>query len=174
MIRRQNLATLAGILALFSVFILQEASAQTPTDAPGPVLQIGPGLVPGVGVEVAYLDMERMYTRDVVFYSHVQTGVLENEGSLQLTASLGVTARIIGILETMNLARPRSFDIHIGARIGPGLTFGFDETSLEKNQRFSLTLEPIARYVQQIGRRDYFVELGIVRPSLRFGTLISL
>lgn len=177
MIRPQNHIVI-GIAILISLVPSQVSRAQGAGPGAGPLegpgMQAGLGVLPGVGIQVAYFDAERMYVRDVVFYSHVQPGVFENEGNLQVSGSIGVAARIVGILETVGAISPRLFDVHVGARVGPGLTFAFDESVLEKNQRFSLTLEPVVRLVQGVGQRRYYIELGIIRPSLRFGMLFSL
>ena len=138
------------------------------------LLQLGIGVLPGVGMQAAYIDQRRMYTRDAVFYGHVQPGFFENDGSVQVSGALGFSVRIIGILVTTGAISDRGYDIDIGARLGPGLTFGFSETPLEKNQRFSLTLEPTLRMIKEIGSRRYYLETGIVRPSIRMGALISL
>ncbi|NND72139.1 MAG: hypothetical protein HKN43_11235 [Rhodothermales bacterium] len=173
MIRPQNhiVVTLSILMLLFTAM---DCRAQSIGSLEGTGIQAGIGFLPGVGIQVAYFDAKRMYVRDVVFYTHLQPGIFENSGSLQISGSLGAAVRIIGILETIGAMSPRLFDVHLGARIGPGLTFAFDESSLEKNQRFSLTLEPLARFVQEVGGRRYYMELGIVRPSLRFGLLFSL
>ena len=150
------------------------SAAQPNPSAPSRSIQAGIGVLPGIGVQVGFIDQERMYTRDVVFQAHLQPGLFENSGNVQISGVIGASLQIFGILETIGAIEPRTFDIHVGARIGPGLTFAFDESSLEKNQRFSLTLEPVARAIQTIGGRFYYVEVGIVRPSIRFGMMLRL
>lgn len=137
-------------------------------------LQLGLGILPGAGLQAGYVDQKRMYTRDAAFYGHIQPGVFENDGSAQVSAAIGFSLRIIGLLETVNAINERTYDIDVGVRLGPGLTFAFDETPLQKNQRFSLTLEPVLRLSRGQNRYRYYLETGIVRPSIRFGTLVRV
>lgn len=177
-IRPINQISYAGIvvasilLLASSLLTAQQSAAQIPGDAE--LLQIGLGVLPGAGLQLGYVDQKRMYTRDAVFYGHVQPGIFENGGSVQASATIGFSLRVIGMLETINAIDERRYDIDIGARLGPGLTFAFDETPLQKNQRFSLTLEPVLRLARGINKYRYYIETGIVRPSVRFGILARL
>ena len=73
--------------------------------------------------------------------------------------------------QVLLVARPRRFDVHFGARIGPGLLFRFDEDRPDRNQRFNLTFEPFIRYTLSRNRL-FYVEAGVTRPHIRAGIKI--
>lgn len=127
---------------------------------------LGLAAVPGIGVQATYVAPGRMYTREALFLGDVSR--LTSSGSTQIAVLIGASLRIVGSLEVLGMTRPRRYDVHVGARIGPGLIFGFDEERPDRNQRFNLVFEPFVRYTIE-SRRLLYVEAGLARPNIRFG-----
>ena len=127
---------------------------------------IGIAGLPGIGVEATYIAPGRMYTREAVLYADLSR--FDSKASSQVAATIGASIRIVGALEVLGMARPRRYDVHVGVRIGPGLLFRFDEDKADRNQRFSLVLDPFVRYTLSLKRLVY-VEAGVSRPNIRMG-----
>ena len=121
---------------------------------------------PGIGVQASYVAPGRMYTREAVFLGDVSR--FTSTGSSQIAVVIGASLRIIGSLEVLGMARPRTYDVHIGTRIGPGLRFGFKEDRPDRNQRFNLIFEPFVRLTIAPRKLVYF-EAGLARPKIRVG-----
>lgn len=124
---------------------------------------------PGIGVQATYVAPGRMYTREAVFLADVSR--FTSTGSSQIAVAIGASLRIVGSLEVLGMARPRTYDVHVGTRIGPGLRFGFDEDRPDRNQRFNLIFEPFVRLTIAPRRLVYF-EAGLARPKIRVGIKI--
>lgn len=144
-------------------------AAQTATDElvpGGNNVLLGLAAYPGIGMQASYVAPGRMYTREAVFLGDVSR--FTSTGSSQIAVVIGASLRIIGSLEVLGMTRPRSYDVHVGTRIGPGLRFGFDEDRPDRNQRFNLIFEPFVRLTIAPRRLVYF-EAGLARPKIRVG-----
>ncbi|NNE45264.1 MAG: hypothetical protein HKN37_01245 [Rhodothermales bacterium] len=149
------------------------ASAQRITSAD--VLQLGAAGLPGVGIQLGYVDAGDIFTREALVYADVRPRFQSDNETLLISAGVGVSIRIVGGLETVELITPRIWDLHLGVRFGPGLLFRRNETRAEKNQRFSLFLDPFVRFtVAPRGKQTYFLEAGVHRPSLRAGVWLRI
>ncbi len=138
-------------------------------------LQIGAGALPGVGLNVAYVDAGDVFTREATVYSHLRPRFASDDESLQVSAGIGVSLRIINSLQTMDFLEPRIWDLHLGLRFGPSLVFRRNETLAEKNQRFSLFVDPFIRFLLTPGDRlTYFFEAGTHRASVRAGVWLPI
>ena len=132
-------------------------------------------MLPHVGLQIGYVDAGPAFTREAMAYVDLAPRFGSNREELQVSAGLGAAIRIIGTLETLTLVTPRVWDLHIGFRFGPGLNFSADETRSDKNQRFSLFLEPFTRFtVSPKGEQTYFLEGGINRPYVRLGVWLGI
>ena len=93
---------------------------------------------------------------------------------LYVAAGVGAAIRPLGVLRLIGRT-PHAFDIDLGARFGPGLTFLRNPTRLQKNQQFRLFLDPFLRTSAYApGRRVGYLELGTRRPVVRLGLRIPL
>lgn len=137
-------------------------------------IQLGAGALPGVGVQVGYLDVGDIFTREATVYGHLRPRFGSDDEELQVSAGVGVALRIIGGLETLTLINPRIWDLHVGMRFGPSLLFRRNETLAEKNQRFSLFLDPMIRFTLSRGRQTYFLEGGVQKPTIRAGVWLRI
>ncbi len=171
-IRRAGVSC-AFLLVLCSAAPFRSIHAQV-TPQPD-ILQLGGAVLPGIGVQIGYIEAGPAFTREAVAYIDVAPRFRSNREELQVSAGLGAGIRIIGTLETLTLITPRVWDFHLGFRFGPGLNFAADETRSDKNQRFSLFLEPFGRFtVAPKGEQVYFLEGGINRPYLRLGVWLAI
>jgi hypothetical protein len=138
-------------------------------------IQLGAGALPAVGLQAGYLDAGDIFTREATVYGHLRPRFRSDEEELQVSAGIGVGLRIIGGLETMTLIYPRIWDIHVGMRFGPSLVFRRNETEAEQNRRFSLFLDPYARFtLTPRGRQTYFLEAGVQKPAIRAGVWLRI
>lgn len=134
------------------------------------LLQVGLGVLPGVGLEAGYLSPRSWYTREAILYVDSSPQFAGGEGSVQVSAGIGAAIRILAITRLFSNAPYIGNDLDFGLRFGPGLFFAIDETPAEKNQRFSLFLEPFIRYTSTFtGGQQFFAEAGVQRPFLRAG-----
>ena len=137
-------------------------------------IQLGAGALPAVGVEIGYIDVGDIFTRETTVFGHLRPRFGSDEEELQVSAGVGVGLRIIGGLETLTLITPRRWDLHVGLRFGPSLLFRRNETQAEKNQRFSLFLDPHVRFTVTPARQTYFVEVGVQKPVIRAGVWLRI
>ncbi len=164
---------LVAFAALSLLLMPLSASAQRTTSTD--VFQLGAAGLPGVGIQLGYVDAGDIFTREALVYADVRPRFKSDSETLLISAGVGVSIRIVGGLETVELITPRIWDFHVGVRFGPGLLFRRNETPAEKNQRFSLFLDPFLRFtVAPGGRQTYFLEAGVHRPSLRAGVWLRI
>ncbi|MBT8401150.1 MAG: hypothetical protein KJO98_11785 [Rhodothermia bacterium] len=163
----------AALLLLCGAVLTRPGVAQV---APQPdILQLGGAVLPGIGFQIGYVEAGPAFTREAFAYVDVAPRFGSNREELQVSAGLGAGIRVIGTLETLTLITPRVWDFHLGFRFGPGLNFAAEETRSDKNQRFSLFLEPFGRFtVAPKGEQIYFLEGGINRPYLRLGVWLAI
>ncbi len=84
-----------------------------------------------------------------------------------------VSLRLFGFERLIGGAAYRGFDVDLGLRAGPGLSFAANETAEERNRRFELAIEPFFRFTTARGRRmAWLAEIGSARPSFRLGMWI--
>ncbi len=157
-------AVLAAVLTVGTAGAQDDGRGYLVPDANNVLVAIAAG--PGVGVEASYVAPGRMYTREATLLADISR--FDSAGSSQVAVTIGGSWRIVGSLETLGMARPRRFDVHLGVRVGPGLLFRFNEERADRNQRFNLVFEPFIRYTLR-GRRLLFAEAGLSRPKLRIG-----
>ena len=160
-------ALIAVIVGLFAM----PAAAQI---APAPHVQLGIGVVPGIGLEAGYVSPRSFYTVEGVLYVDGSPGFAGGQGSVQISGGLGGAIRILGIMRVIGSPENVERDFDVGLRFGPSLFFTVGESSREENP-FSLFLEPFLRFSSAFGEdRMYFAELGIQRPFLRAGLWFRL
>jgi len=80
---------------------------------------------------------------------------------------------VLAVQRTIFGMAPAGVDVDLGLRLGPAVLFRFEESDIERNKRFTLIADPFFRIVAR-KRALFFVELGVHRPALRAGALISL
>lgn len=173
-IRAGTRLLLPAVLLLISGSITRLAQAQAPR-AHVKRLQIGAGLLPGIGLQGGYVYPRSFYTTEALVYADGSPGFAGGESNLQVSLGLGGSIRPLGIIRTIGSMADNGYDLDIGLRGGPGLFFSSTETRVEKNQRFRLFLEPFIRVTSRLRtRQTFFAELGFQRPLLRAGFWFGL
>ncbi len=138
-------------------------------------IQLGAAALPGVGVQLGYLDVGDLFTREATVSGHLRPRFASDEEDLQVSAGVGVGLRVVGGLETLTLIYPRKWDLHLGLRFGPSLLFRRNETPAERNQRFSLFIDPFLRFtLTPRGSQTYFLEAGVHKPVIRAGVWLRI
>ncbi len=157
---------------LFVLTLATTGVAAQPTAPRGHHLQLGLSGIPGVGLQAGSLSLRSFYTREFVFNAEVIPG---RAGNIRLSGGLGGALRLLGFGRTLGNTGYRGYDVDIGLRFGPGLTFAFNETRSTKNRRFTLFADVFARFSAALGRRRVvYAEVGIHRPVARVGLWFPL
>ena len=134
-------------------------------------LQVGLGAWPGAGFQAGHVLARSVYTLEVI--TSADSEIWKERTPLHLSAGVGTALRPLGVLRVIGRAN-YEYDLYLGVRFGPALTFLQKATRAEKNRQFSLFLDPYIRYTVSIGRQPVFFEIGSQRPSLRFGLWVTL
>ena len=144
--------------------------------APTPQVQVGPAAFPGGGAQLGFVTARSFFTTETFLYAEGTPPAL-GEGSVQLSAAFGAAIRLFGLSRLLGSTAwyVETFNLDVGLRLGPSLHFAENETRADKNQRFSLFLEPFLRFAPGLSA-DWalFVEAGTHRPYLRLGALVDL
>ncbi|MXZ18008.1 MAG: hypothetical protein F4069_10510 [Rhodothermaceae bacterium] len=134
-------------------------------------IQAGLGGWPGAGMQFVHIQARSIYSLEVL--ASVDTELWKERTPVYVSAGVGAALRPLGILRVIGQAN-YSYDLYLGIRFGPALTFLHEQTRAEKNRQFSLFLDPFLRYTRPIGQQTAFIEIGAQRPSLRIGLWIPL
>ena len=140
----------------------------------GTFVQTGLAVLPGVGLEVGYVGPKTIFTVEGLLYIESTPPFLGGPGDAKFTLGLGGAIRPLGVIRTIG-ETDYAYDVDIGIRFGPSLFFANNATRADKNQQFSLFVEPFARFATRLGNgRIVFAEAGSQRPFLRLGIWLEL
>lgn len=146
-----------------------DASAQSVAPS-GTHLQAGATVFGGIGVTAGMVDARTLYTREVHLVSDLEPILRKSREQGRVALLLGVGLRLYGFERLIGGAGYRGFDLDIGLRVGPGLSFSTRDSRIARNRRFVLLVEPNVRLSGAIHpSRALFVEAGTTRPYVRFG-----
>jgi hypothetical protein len=150
-----------------------EAWAQTAPERPRDAMQAGLALVPGLGAQAGYVQSRSIFTVESIVYVDASPQFAGGEGTVEVSGALGGAIRPLGIPRLIGTAA-YPYDFDIGLRFGPSLTFTQGATRAEKNQQFSLFVEPFLRFSSRLSSgRLYFLEAGTQRPLFRAGVFFT-
>ena len=142
-------------------------SAQAP---PGFYIQTGPTIVGGAGWQVGVVRIGQMFAREGLIVSDLEPLLRKSTEQARVALLVGASVRLTGIERTIGNVPYRGFDLDIGIRAGPALSFSSRDNAIARNSRFSLLVEPAVRITHvRPSERVWYLELGTVRPSLRVG-----
>lgn len=137
-------------------------------------VQVGLGVLPGVGLQGGYVGPKAFYTVEGIAYVDGSPPFAGGEGSVQISGGLGGSIRLFGIMRVLGSPDYSGRDVDIGLRFGPSLFFSLGESSRDKNP-FSLFVDPFVRLTSRLDdSRVFFIEAGTQRPILRGGLWLSL
>jgi len=140
----------------------------------GRQLQFAASTLGGNGAQIGLVSARSVYTTEVVVLSDLDPLWRTTDRRARVVVMPGISLRMLGFERLIGGAAYRGFDIGIGLRAGPGLTFDTEETSAERDRRFELVLEPFLRFTSaQSGRLSWLLELGSTRPAFRVGIWVT-
>jgi hypothetical protein len=161
-------------LLLFLMFAPFSAHAQSGAFAP--VVQLGAGLLPGIGVQTIYVRPALLWTTEVALTGDYTPEFSGGEGTYQVNVGVGGSIRLLGVARLFGEDRNPGTEFDLGFRIGPSLSFFTGSpTRAQKNRTFGIYTEPYLRLVRDVrpGIRMYG-EAGVQKPFLRGGFWINL
>ena len=152
----------------------QEADLTPLLSAPrGPHIQLALATLTGNGLQIGALSARTVYTREVMVLADLDPLWRDTPRRARVVLMPAVSLRLFGFERLVGGAAYRGFDVDLGLRAGPGLSFAANETTEERNRRFELVIEPFLRLTMATGRRmTWLVEVGSARPSFRLGMCI--
>lgn len=172
--RRNGSIGLFGVLVLLAAWYALPGETYAQGVAPARHLQVGAGILPGIGLQGGVVIPRGFYTVEGTLYVDGSPPFAGGEGSIQISGGVGGALRILGILRALGSPGYADRDIDFGLRFGPSLFFTVGESSRGENP-FSLFLDPFVRVASTLGGdRIFFAELGIQRPLLRAGVVLGL
>jgi len=129
----------------------------------------------GAGVQLGFVNAKDFFTREVTVLADLLAAVDPESGSNYVVVTLGGALRLFGFERTIGNVAYRGYDVDLGLRVGPGLSFSTRETRSQKNRRFDLILDPYVRIsVSTRLIKVLFLEAGTTRPRFRLGTWIQI
>lgn len=144
------------------------------SQAQDPRLQVGVGVLPGVGGFAARSAPTLfVLTQEVALYSDVTLG---DNSRILVAAGVGGAVQINRILELAQNRRAGVVGFDVGIRLGPSFYYSLTDQSAEQEVRsFRVMFDPFVRgtYRMRSGR-VFFVELGAQAPDFRLGLSVGL
>lgn len=171
---------LTAVSALFLFTAISCSAQDNQPGAPmveprGSYVQLGLSTLRGAGAQIGYVNTHNFYTSEVSFLIDLLPALKPDLGTQQLAFTLGGAVRLFGFERTIGNTPYRGYDVDVGFRAGPGLSFSTNETRATRNQRFTLFIEPFLRYSRRFwGRQIYYLEVGTIRPHIRIGAWLTL
>ena len=144
-----------------------------PALASAQLLQVGLAGWPGLGAQVNYIDLRTMYSLEAAFQTDLDP--FATPRTLHVAGSVGAAILPLSIWRAIGEA-DYGYDLDLGVRFGPRLEFVEHATRADKNQQFSLFLDPFLRFRRGMRRsgRYFYIEAGPVRPAFRIGFWFTL
>lgn len=173
---RYSWIALVGCLLLSLIPARAQAQEEAlPKQEPrGAQVQFALSTMGGNGAQIGLVSARTVYTREVMVLSDLDPLWRDIDRRARVVVLPGISLRMFGFERLIGGAAYRGFDVDIGLRAGPGLTFDTDETSAERDRRFELVVEPFLRLTSAgSGRLAWLLEIGSTRPALRFGVWIA-
>lgn len=132
-------------------------------------LQTGVAVLPGLGLQLGYVGVHSLYTLEGTLYADGNPSFGDRESTLRLSMGIGGAIRPLGVVRTIGNADYR-YDFDFGVRFGPSLFFTTGATRSDKNQQFSLFLDPFIRFSSRFrSGQIFFLEIGPQNPVVRLG-----
>lgn len=146
------------------------------TAAYAPAVQVGAGLLPGLGVQAIYVRPALLWTTEVVLTGDYTPEFSGGEGTYQVIAGVGASVRMLGFARLFGEDRNPGTEFDLGFRIGPSLSFFTgNPTRAQKNRTFGVYTEPYLRLVRNVQPNvRMYAEAGVHKPFLRGGLWLRL
>jgi len=136
-------------------------------------IQLALATLTGNGLQIGALSARTVYTREVMVLADLDPLWRHTPRRARVVLMPAVSLRLFGFERLIGGAAYRGFDMDLGLRAGPGLSFAANETTEERNRRFELVIDPFFRLTTARGRAmTWLAEIGSARPSFRLGVWI--
>lgn len=169
-----------GLLLVFITMLPGAASSRAQTVNPvrleptGSQIQATGATWGGNGLQLGIVSARSVFTREIIVLMDAEPVLRDVNRQARVVLLPGVSLRAFGFERLIGGAAYRGFDLNVGFRAGPGITFGSDESLADRNRRFELVLEPFIRITaRQNHSLTWLVELGSTRPAARAGFWIK-
>lgn len=147
--------------------------AQTRVQEPmGRHIQAGVAFASGLGLNLGVVSARTLYIREIQFVSNLNPLFRETGEQTRIATLLGFSLRAYGFERLLGNAGYRGYDLDIGLRVGPGLSFSSSDTRVDKNKRFILLVEPMLRISRSTPAGLVYFEGGAAAPHIRLGMWI--
>lgn len=156
---------------LLSLMNAQSADAQR-AEPRGRFVQLGAAAFPGLGLSLGSVSARTLYTREIHLLTNIEPAFRSTDDQIKVAALIGFSFRVFGIERLIGNAGYRGFDIDVGLRAGPGLSFSSRDTKVDKNRRFVLLVDPVVRISRASTAWVIYAEVGAAAPSIRLGAWI--
>lgn len=151
-----------------------QTSGPSQSDPWGLQVQLALATLGGNGAQVGLVNARSVYTQEVMILSDLEPLWRTTDRRARVVVMPGISLRMLGFERLIGGAAYRGFDVDMGLRAGPGLTFLAEETTAERDRRFELVLEPFVRMTSaRSDRVAFLLELGSTRPAFRFGVWVA-
>ena len=140
----------------------------------GHYLQTGASFATGIGLNVGSVIAKTLYTREIQIISNLEPAFRHTSDQVSVMALVGFSVRLFGFERLLGDVPYRGYDLDLGFRAGPGLSFSSRDSRVDKNKRFVLVVEPMVRLSRSLSYGVFFLEVGTVNPHVRLGTWFAL
>lgn len=150
--------------------VFAQAEERPAVEPSGTQIQLSAALLGGRGIQAGLVSARSVFTREVIVLLDGEPLVRDVDRQARVVLLPGVSLRVFGFERLIGGAAYRGFDVDLGLRAGPGLSFSGNESPEDRNRRFELVLAPFLRISAAQSRRvAWLAELGSTRPALRIG-----
>ncbi|MEM8560231.1 MAG: hypothetical protein AAGG50_20620 [Bacteroidota bacterium] len=142
-----------------------------------PVLWLGGGTLPGIGVHANYATpLVTLLTREVALYADFTPRVDGRDGELRVAGGVGGSLRVLRVAALLSEADLSRGDLDVGLRFGPAFLFAlYEQTAASRARSFRVFLDPFVRGAYQFESGIVvYAEFGAQDPSLRVGFGLGL
>ncbi|MEM8599432.1 MAG: hypothetical protein AAGF99_05900 [Bacteroidota bacterium] len=165
-------------LLLLLLLVPASVAAQETLGIPdAPVLWVGAGTAPGIGVHASYaLPLATLLTREATLYADFTPRKDGEDGELRIAAGVGGSIRLLRAANLTGALSAERADLDVGLRFGPSFLFAlYEQTAASRARAFRVFLDPFVRGAYQFeSGLVVYGELGAQDPSLRLGVGLGL
>ncbi|MEL6611678.1 MAG: hypothetical protein AAFQ53_06260 [Bacteroidota bacterium] len=167
-----------ALLVLLLLLGPAPAMAQETLGIPdAPVLWLGAGTVPGIGLQASYaLPLATLLTREATFYAGFTPRRDGADGELRIAAGVGGSIRVLRAGNLTGALNAERADLDVGLRFGPSFLFAlYEQTAASRARAFRVFIDPFVRGAYQFENGlVVYGELGAQDPSVRLGIGLGL
>ena len=136
----------------------------------GQHVQVGVAVAGGIGATVGVADARTVYVREAHIVSDLEPVFRSSDEQARVAVLIGMSLRLLGFERLIGDVAYRGYDLDVGLRLGPGLSFSTRDSRIDRNRRFVLLVGPVVRLSRATSAsRALYIEAGTIRPGVRIG-----